>query len=95
MFKRLGMLVDELRRRIHSFALGTTLALGVILLSQLGQSCAISGQCASCGACVPKLLPILGLPLVADGVLMLVAKLQGRSVDREATVRESLPREEG
>ena len=44
MLRRLSGLTDELRRKIHSFALGTTLALGVILLSQLGQSCAISGQ---------------------------------------------------
>jgi hypothetical protein len=44
MLKRLGGLTGEVRRRIHSFALGTTLALGVILVSQLGQSCAISGQ---------------------------------------------------
>lgn len=44
MLKRLGVLTGELCRKIHSFALGTTLALSVILLSQLGQSCAISGQ---------------------------------------------------
>ena len=44
MLKRLSVFAGELRRKIHSFALGTTLALGVILLSQLGQSCAISGQ---------------------------------------------------
>jgi len=44
MLRRLSELTDELVRKIHSFALGTTLALGVILLSQLGQSCAISGQ---------------------------------------------------
>jgi hypothetical protein len=44
MFRRLGGFVDEIRPKIHSFALGTTLALGVILLGQLGQSCAISGQ---------------------------------------------------
>lgn len=30
--------------RIHSFAVGTTIALGAVLLSQAGQSCAISGQ---------------------------------------------------
>jgi hypothetical protein len=44
MLDRLGGLTSEVRRKIHSFALGSTLALGVILLSQLGQSCAISGQ---------------------------------------------------
>lgn len=44
---------------------------------------------------MPRLLPILGLPLVADGFLTLVIKLQNRSADHEATVRESIPREEG
>jgi hypothetical protein len=44
MFKRLSGLTDELRRKIHSFALGTTLALAIILLGQLGGTCAISGQ---------------------------------------------------
>jgi hypothetical protein len=44
---------------------------------------------------VPRLLPILGLPLVADIFLTLVIKLQSRSADRDATARESIPREEG
>jgi hypothetical protein len=44
MLEWLSRLTDELRRKIHSFALGTTLALGVILLGQLGQGCAITGQ---------------------------------------------------
>jgi hypothetical protein len=43
---------------------------------------------------VPRLLPILGLPLVADGILTLVLKLRSRSADREATVQKSLPGEE-
>jgi hypothetical protein len=44
MFRRLGLLTDELRRKIHSFALGTTLALAVLLAGQLGQTCALAGQ---------------------------------------------------
>ena len=44
MLDRLGGLTTEVRRKIHSFSIGTTLALGVILLAQLGQSCALSGQ---------------------------------------------------
>ena len=43
---------------------------------------------------MPRLLPILGLPLVADGILTLVLKLRGHFADREATVHESLPGEE-
>lgn len=43
---------------------------------------------------MPRLLPILGLPLVADGVLTLTIKLRSRYADPEVTVRESLPGEE-
>jgi len=43
---------------------------------------------------VPRLLPILGLPLLADGILTLVLKLRGRFAEREATVQKSLPGEE-
>lgn len=39
----LGALTGEVRRKIHSFALGSTLALGVIAAGHLGQSCALSG----------------------------------------------------
>lgn len=44
MLKRLSEHAGELRRKMHSFAMGTTVALGVILASRLGQSCVISGQ---------------------------------------------------
>ena len=44
---------------------------------------------------MPRLLPILGLPLLADGMLTLVLKLRSRFADRQATVQESLPGEEG
>lgn len=41
MFERLNKLVDEFRWRIHFFALGMTLALGMPLL---GQGCVTVGQ---------------------------------------------------
>lgn len=44
MLDKLSKLARKLGTRIHSFALGTTIALGAVLLSQAGQSCAISGQ---------------------------------------------------
>jgi hypothetical protein len=44
MFRRFGHLPAEVRRKIHSFSVGTTLALGVIVANQLGQSCALTGQ---------------------------------------------------
>jgi hypothetical protein len=44
MLDKLSELTRKLGARIHSFALGTTIALGAVLLSQASQSCAISGQ---------------------------------------------------
>jgi hypothetical protein len=44
MLDKLGKLARKLGRRLHAFALGTTLALGAVLFSLVGQSCAISGQ---------------------------------------------------
>ena len=40
----LSELAHSLGKRLHAFALGTTLALGAVLFSLVGQSCAISGQ---------------------------------------------------
>ena len=44
MLDKLGELTRKFGKRLHAFALGTTLALGAVLFSQVGQSCAISGQ---------------------------------------------------
>lgn len=44
MLNKLGGLVRRAGRRLHAFAIGTTLALAAVLFSQVGQSCAISGQ---------------------------------------------------
>jgi hypothetical protein len=43
MFKWLGKLSDEVRRKIHSFALGSTLAMAVIFAGGLGEICTLSG----------------------------------------------------
>jgi hypothetical protein len=44
MLDKLSELARRASRRLHAFAIGTTLALGAVLFSQVGQSCAISGQ---------------------------------------------------
>lgn len=43
---------------------------------------------------MPRLLPVLGLPLVADGVLMLAVKLRNRPAGPDGT-GASTPDEEG
>jgi hypothetical protein len=44
MLEKLSELAQKLGNRLHAFAFGTTIALGTALFSQVGQSCAISGQ---------------------------------------------------
>jgi len=44
MLEKLGQLAQKLGNRLHAFAFGTTVALGTVLFSQVGQTCAISGQ---------------------------------------------------
>jgi len=44
MLAKLDELAHKVGKRLHAFAFGTTIALGTVLFSQVGQSCAISGQ---------------------------------------------------
>jgi hypothetical protein len=44
MLSKLDELLRRWRTKIHSFTLGTTLALGAILASQVGQTCTLGGQ---------------------------------------------------
>jgi hypothetical protein len=44
MLRKLGEKLNELGNKIHAFALGTTMALLAVLLSQVGQGCALAGQ---------------------------------------------------
>jgi hypothetical protein len=40
----------------------------------LSQGCPLIGQCTSCGACAPR-LPLLAIPLLADGAVVLTRKV--------------------
>ena len=44
MLRKLGDKLRKLRNKIHSFTLGTTIALLAVLQSQTSQSCALAGQ---------------------------------------------------
>ena len=44
MLRELSEKLRKLSNKIHSFTLGTTIALLAVLLSQAGQSCTLSGQ---------------------------------------------------
>lgn len=69
---KINFLTDELRYKLFHLWMGAALGSG---LAFFGGSCAASGQCPACGACVAR-LPILALPVLADGALMLAGYVQ-------------------
>ena len=67
--------IEQLQPKIHGMAVGMTLGIGSMFLSQ---GCPLVGQCTACAGCVPR-LPLLALPLLADGVLLLSTKVMSRA----------------
>jgi hypothetical protein len=74
----------KLRTKVLCLSLGVTTGVGLAAVGQtLSQGCA-GGACLTCGACLSR-LPILALPLLAEGVVILgrkVVPLQKRRVDK-------------
>jgi hypothetical protein len=66
--------------KTHAFSAGMTLALAAPLLQQ---GCALSGQCASCGACAVR-APLLALPLLLDAGIVLGERVWRTVVGGEA-----------
>jgi hypothetical protein len=70
----LGTHIRQMQPKMHGAAIGMTLAIGSTFLSQ---GCPLVGQCTTCGACLPR-LPLLAIPLAADGLVFLATKLSWR-----------------
>jgi len=70
--------LQELQPKVHGLAVGATLGIGSMFLSQ---GCPLIGQCASCGACAPR-LPLLAIPFLADGALVLTRKVMEKMAER-------------
>ena len=68
--------LQQLQPKFHGLAVGATLGIGSMFLSQ---GCPLIGQCTSCGACAPR-LPLLALPLLADGAVVLTRKVMEKMV---------------
>ncbi len=66
--------LEHVQPKLHGLAVGMTLGIGSIFLSQ---SCPLLGQCPTCAACVPR-LPLLALPLVVDGLMILATRAMKR-----------------
>lgn len=67
--------IEKLQPKLHGLAVGMTLGIGSTFLNQ--GACPLAGQCPTCAACVPG-LSLLALPLLADGALVLSAKVLKR-----------------
>jgi hypothetical protein len=72
MHERVKWLTGELRYKLFHLWLGAALGSGLVIL---GRGCAASGQCPACGACITK-LPIVALPLLVDGVVVLAGRVR-------------------
>ena len=66
--------IENLQPKLHGLAVGMTVGIGSMFLNQ---SCPLLGQCTTCAACVPR-LPLLALPLLADGAILLSTKVLKR-----------------
>ncbi|MFC1936494.1 hypothetical protein ACFLYP_02375 [Chloroflexota bacterium] len=53
---------------------GLVLGAGIMVL---GSGCALSGQCATCGACAAG-VPLLAAPILIDGAIILADKVKDR-----------------
>jgi len=72
--------VERLQPKLHGLAVGMTLGIGSLFLSQ---GCPLAGQCPSCAACAPR-LSLLALPLLTDGLVMLTTKVMRRSATKDS-----------
>ena len=80
MIKKLNKYQSWIKRKIHSLTLGVVLGSGALMF---GQSCASTGHCLNCGACVSK-LPILAVPILVDGAIVMVEKVKSKKVSEKA-----------
>lgn len=69
--------IEKLQPKLHGLAVGMTLGVGSVFLNQ---GCPLIGQCATCGTCLPR-LPLLALPLLADGAIFLSTKVLKRKAE--------------
>jgi hypothetical protein len=72
--------IQQFQPKLHGLAFGMTLGIGSTFL---GQGCPLLGQCPACAACLPR-LPLLALPLLADGALLISAKIMEIKAEKSA-----------
>ena len=73
------------KQKAHSMTLGAVIGTGAMIF---GQSCAATGQWLNCGgACVSR-LPILAVPILVDGAIVLAKKIKDKKASEQASVQE-------
>jgi len=72
--------LQAIQPKLHGAAIGATLGIGGMLL---GQACPLRGACPTCSACAVR-LPLLAVPLLLDGVVLLTGRLLKLQADKNA-----------
>lgn len=85
MIEKLSKSPFWIKQKAHSVTLGAVLGTGAMIF---GQTCAATGQCASCdGACMAR-LPILAVPILVDGAIVLAKKIKSKEVSEQTSSPE-------
>ena len=84
MQNELSQRLRQYQPKIHGLAIGMTLGIGSTFLNQ---GCIASGMCPACGSCMTR-LPLLAVPFLLDGAIMLVGKMlpvkeKGASIENQ------------
>ncbi len=75
-----------INKKAHSLTLGAVLGTGAMIF---GQSCAATGQCASCGGACMSRLPILAVPILVDGAIVLAKKIKSKEGSEQTSPEEN------
>jgi hypothetical protein len=73
--KKLNKSSFLIKQKAHSLTLGMVLGSGAMIF---GQSCAATGQCASCGGACMTRLPLLAVPILVDGAIVLAKRIKSK-----------------
>lgn len=73
--KKLNKSSFLIKQKAHSLTLGAVLGTGAMIF---GQSCAATGQCASCGGACMTRLPLLAVPILVDGAIVLAKRIKSK-----------------
>lgn len=86
--------IRQIQPKLHAAALGMTLSLGTYFASQggapvcAGGACPASAVCPAGGVCAAQ-LPVVALPLLVDGAVLLAGKVLSRTRNEPQTTLQT------